>query len=118
MTSQNGNGVHPADMSTADLERELVRLAFDRDHGGRGVEARSSALRLALRIRQDRGVSPDVESKIAQAVVIVNALRPPDEQITTEEMNPADAASIVGDEAWARLFVTDGELEEIQRRRK
>lgn len=119
MTSTNGsNGVHPADMSTADLERELVRLAFDREHGGRWVESRSSALRLALRIRQERGVSPDVEAKIARAVAAVNRVRPADRQITESDMTVPDAECIALEASWADLFATTAELEEYHRRRR
>lgn len=104
------------EISTAEIETRLVALGFDETLGGRAIEARKSALRAALRLRERRGVDPQREMVIERATAIVNELRPADAQILPSEMNAVDAACIVENPAgWAPLFCTDAELEEPRR---
>lgn len=108
-----------ANLTNEQLEAKLLELAYDESLGGRHVESRKSAIRVVLARREARREATDVDAIIAEAVRLVNAVRPPDRQVTAEDMNLPDAHCVVMAPAgWVPLFSTPAEDEEVARRRR
>ena len=98
-----------ADVPDEALEQRLVQLAFSKD-GGRRIEAQKSAIRSVLKLRRERRESSRVEDTVRRATELVNAARPERYRITEDEMNPHEAAAIVTEPRWAKVYATDREI--------
>jgi hypothetical protein len=98
-----------ADVPDEALEQRLVQLAFSKD-GGRRIEAQKSAIRSVLKLRRERRESSRVEGTVRRATELVNAVRPKRYRITEDEMNPHEAAAIVTEPRWAKVYATDAEI--------
>jgi hypothetical protein len=98
-----------ADLPDEALEQRLVQLAFSKD-GGRRIEAQKSAIRSVLKLRRERRESARVEDTVRRATELVNAARPKRDRITEDEMNPHEAAAIVTEPRWAKVYATDREI--------
>jgi hypothetical protein len=95
------------DLSVGRLE-EMLLEASARGVSGRAALARVTAIRTILARRPQRPGDGEAEKDARRALEIVNAARGADRQL--DEVHPTWVSSILADEAWAEVYMSDEEM--------
>jgi len=97
------------DLTDEQLEQLLLDATAE-GVPGRTAMARVTAIRTVLK-RRARRATAGAEADAARALELVNACRPRDRQVT--EVHPVWVRSILAEPAWAQVYVSDEEMEEM-----
>jgi hypothetical protein len=101
------------DLSEAQLERMLLSASL---LPGRRAMARVTAIRTVLK-RRPHTQTEVSERDARRALELVNATRGPDDQLRLQDLHPVDVASVLSNEEWAEMLVSDEEMRAIAARR-